>query len=193
VGVRGKPVERAGLRAAVNAWLEEVSFRTGLIAATTALVVVAVAGTTGVLVAMLGHGGPTGSAASAFVGASSNPSATASTPAATPSGTSATGQPTSAPTKPATASRDAVDQSTAGGQPPASAVPASASGPASGSAPTDGSTPATSATASGSGPANGGQGGFRQSGGDGHTWRFGFSHRHPGRGMRGGRGRGWHR
>ena len=53
---------RSGLRSAVNARLEEISFRTGLITATTALVALSAIVAAGVYVAALGHGGPASSA-----------------------------------------------------------------------------------------------------------------------------------
>lgn len=51
---------RPGLRAAIYARLEEISFRTGLIAATTALVVLSAAATAGVYAAMLTNGSAAG-------------------------------------------------------------------------------------------------------------------------------------
>ena len=54
---------RSGLRSAVNARLEEISFRTGLITATTALVALSAIVVAGVYVAALGHGSPASSPA----------------------------------------------------------------------------------------------------------------------------------
>jgi hypothetical protein len=54
---------RSGLRSAVNARLEEISFRTGLITATTALVALSAIVAAGVYVAALGHGSPASGAA----------------------------------------------------------------------------------------------------------------------------------
>jgi hypothetical protein len=53
---------RSGLRSAVNARLEEISFRTGLITATTALVAISAVVAAGVYVAALGHSSPASSA-----------------------------------------------------------------------------------------------------------------------------------
>ena len=44
----------SGLRAAINAWLEDISFRTGMITGAVVLLVIAAAGAA---VAVLGHGG----------------------------------------------------------------------------------------------------------------------------------------
>ena len=70
---------RSGLRSAVNARLEEISFRTGLITGTTALVALSAVVAAGVYVAALGHGSP---ASAARVSSADNaPVTTATVPA----------------------------------------------------------------------------------------------------------------
>ena len=69
----------SGLRAAINAWLEDISFRTGMITGAVVLLVIAAAGAA---VAVLGHGGQVASALSSR--ATATP-ATVAAPSAYPS------------------------------------------------------------------------------------------------------------
>jgi hypothetical protein len=96
-GVQGVRAAGPGLRAAVNAWLEEISFRAGVITAAIGLVVLVGIVTAGVLAAGLGTGtqqadaspvitrGTASATASAPLAA--QPSAPAPTPSSTPKAT----------------------------------------------------------------------------------------------------------
>ncbi len=121
-GAKGTQATGSGFRAAVYARLEEISFRTGLITAASALVVLAALTTAGVLVAGRGQGAHRADASPVITSSAAAPVATlASVPPASPVSTakpvpSSTQQATHAPvTTDATASRAvATPQPTAG-------------------------------------------------------------------------------
>ena len=122
----------SGLRAVINAWLEDISFRTGMIAGVVVLLVVAAAGAA---VAVLGH---SGQAASALGSRRTASPATAAAPSAAPSSAA----PSSA--APARSARATPSPAT-----PAPARSAAASAPGTGSPPAAGSGTAAVAAASG--------------------------------------------
>jgi hypothetical protein len=91
-GAQGIQAAGSGFRAAVYAWLEEISFRAGLITASIAFVVLAALATAGVLVAGLGQGTQHADASPAITShaaatASAPPASAASTPRPVPSST----------------------------------------------------------------------------------------------------------
>ena len=96
----------AGIRAAVNARLEEVSFRTGMAAGAVTLLVVAAATAAVVLTVLPSQGSPVSRAAVTPVTASSRaaalvPTASATTPAAAPTPRASVSHPPKASTAPA--------------------------------------------------------------------------------------------
>ena len=120
----------SGLRAAVNARLEEISFRTGLLTAAIALAALLAIAVAGVYAADLGHGRTPGGAPRQLSAASA-PVTTPATHAAvtprTPAHPLASPKPTARP--PVTASAAAPQSAVVPPQAPASSSPA-ASGPA---------------------------------------------------------------
>jgi hypothetical protein len=116
----------SGLRATINAWLENISFRTGMITGAVVLLAIAAAGAA---VAVLSHGSQAAGALGARGPAMVAPSA-AALPVSTPQPPVMPGSATPARSAPATSAppRSAAAVSApAGGSP--SAAPASGSGP----------------------------------------------------------------
>lgn len=113
---------RSGVRAAVNARLEEISFRAGLTAATIALIAFSAIAVIGVFAFVVSHGGQAAGATNA-ANASSAPVTTLTTPALVAPRASGHAQANPRPTaQPATQQRvtgTTSPQPTAGGQPQA--------------------------------------------------------------------------
>jgi len=130
-GYQGVRAPSSGLRAAVNAQLEEISFRTGLIAAAIALIALVAIAAAGVYAATLSHGIPASSTASVRSVASAPakprtvPTSAASVPPSAPAHPSASPKAKAQPTAPAAGT---TPQSAAAPQPQTAA---SGAGPAS--------------------------------------------------------------
>jgi type IV secretory pathway VirB10-like protein len=127
-GYQGVRAQSSGVRAAVNAQLEEISFRTGLIGAAIALAALLAIAAAGVYAATVSHGSPAAnttsvrSVASAPAKLPTAPTAAASVPPSTPAHPSASLKPKAQPTAP---TAGAPPQSAAAPQPQ---TPASSAG-----------------------------------------------------------------
>jgi len=133
VGVYQGSHARSGLRSAVNARLEEISFRKGLITAATALVAISAVVAAGVYVAALGHGSPA-SGATRVSSVGKAPVTTATVPASVlPRHSRASGKPKAQQpvTVDTTSSQPAagISQSAAGIQPQAQADDSTSTAP----------------------------------------------------------------
>jgi hypothetical protein len=117
----------SGLRAVINAWLEDISFRTGMITGAVVLLVIAAGA---VAVTVLGHGGQAAGAlgsrgpATVAPSAAASPVSTAQPPVMPGSATPARSAPAASAPPPRSA---AAVSAPAGGSP--SAAPATGSGP----------------------------------------------------------------